>query len=497
MKKVFLLSFAIALSMAQTAMAQSQQFSTTAASRRPLEIGVAFGAMSYEGDLDRPTLANTKEINFAGGLFVRKHLGDHFAVRGNLLFGKISGKDANFTDPAWRQQRNYKFTSPVTELSGQLEWNILGNHRAYTTTALEDVENGRRYTRYTTSFKKTLLPYLFAGGGAITTNPTTNFNAAWDDTNTSAANMKTDIADGQGAKTRFGVHAGAGINAHLAPNWVLGAELGFRTAFTDYFDGISATANAKKNDWYLFGGLNLAYRLSNNNNKDTDGDGIPDKLDACPNAAGKTENHGCPVQADKVSVVKTEPPVIVTPVVIEATKVVEKATEVVVNQPVVKTAEPAVEVVKEVVKAEPIPVATPAVEVVKVETTRPTSSTVVLEKSEETALNYAFKGVQFETSKAVLLTQSYSSLNNIVTILKKYPTYTMRIEGNTDNQGNESANQSLSQRRAETCLAYLVKQGIDANRLSAFGLGSTQPIAANNTLEGRQKNRRVEFKLAQ
>jgi outer membrane protein OmpA-like peptidoglycan-associated protein/opacity protein-like surface antigen len=487
MKKVFLFSLAIALCMAHTAVAQSQKFSTTTPPTTPLEIGVALGTMSYEGDVNDPTLANFKEMHISGGLFVRKHLSDHFAVRGNLLFGKISGKDANFTDPAWRKQRNYKFTSPVTELSGQLEWNILGNHRAYTTTSVEDVENGRRYTRYTTSFKRTLLPYLFAGGGAITTNPTTNFNTTWDNSNTPAANMKTDIADGQGAKTRFGVHAGAGINAQLAPNWILGAELGFRTAFTDYFDGISATGNAKKNDWYLFGGLNLAYRLSKNNNKDTDGDGIPDKLDACPDAAGKTENHGCPIQADKVSVVKAEQPVIPTPVVMtpvvqETQKVIEKATEVVESQPVVRTAEPTVEVVREVVK---------------VETVTPTSSTVVLEKSEETAFNYAFKGVQFETSKAVLLTQSYSSLNNIVKILKKYPTYTMRIEGNTDNQGNEAANQSLSQRRAEACLAYLAKQGIDANRLSAFGLGSTQPIAANNTLEGRQKNRRVEFKLAQ
>ncbi len=493
MKKVFLFSFAIALCMAHTAVAQSQKFSTTTPSTTPLEIGIALGTMSYEGDVNAQTLASFKEMHISGGLFVRKHLSDHFAVRGSLLFGTISGKDANFTDPTWRQQRNYKFTSPVTELLGQVEWNILGNHRAYTTTAEEDVNNGRRYTRYTTSFKRTLLPYLFAGGGAIATNPTTNFNPAWDNGNTPAANLKTDIADGQGMKTRLGIHAGAGVNAQLAPNWILGAELGFRTAFSDYFDGISATGNAKKNDWYLFSGLNLAYRLSGNANKDTDSDGTPDKLDACPNEAGAKENRGCPVQADKVSVVKAEPPVIATPVVRETPKVIEKATEVVERQPVVKVAEPVVEVVREVVKAEPIPA--PAVDVVKVETT--TTSPVVLEKSEETALNYAFKGVQFETSKAVLLTQSYSSLNNIVNILKKYPTYTLQIEGNTDNQGNESANQSLSQRRAEACLNYLVKQGIAANRLSASGLGSTQPIASNNTLEGRQKNRRVEFKLAQ
>jgi outer membrane protein OmpA-like peptidoglycan-associated protein len=478
---------------------------------KPLEIGLSGGVMSYEGDVDRAALFNFKEMHPSGGVFIRKHFSDHFALRGNFLVGKLTGKDANFSDPAWRKQRAYSFSSPVSEISGQLEWNILGNHRAYSQNSFEESENGRRFTRYTTTFKKTVLPYLFAGGGAMTTDPTPTFNAAWDNKYTPVTSMKTDVADGQGKKTRFGVYVGGGLNFHLAPNWVVGGELGLRTAFTDYFDGISKTANPDKNDWYIFGGLNISYRLIKTNN-DNDGDGVLNRADDCPNVPGSKSNNGCPSQAPKVSVVKEEPtPVSVvvqeTPKPIEATPV-----EVIKTEPIKASPPPPIEAPREEVKIEtkviPPPVERPKEEVktesvtpapVAVTTTPtatyPSSSTVILDKSEEETMNYAFQGVQFETAKAIIVPQSYKTLNDIINILKRYPTYSLKIEGNTDNQGNESANKQLSQRRAEACLSYFVSKGIVAERMTAIGLGSKRPIATNNTSEGRQKNRRVEFKL--
>ena len=115
---------------------------------KPLEIGLAGGFMSYEGDVDRAALFTFKESNPSGGVFIRKHFSDHFALRGNLLVGKITGKDANFTEPAWRKQRAYSFSSPVSEVSAQLEWNILGNHRAYSQTLPRKHSRLRIYRRF-------------------------------------------------------------------------------------------------------------------------------------------------------------------------------------------------------------------------------------------------------------------------------------------------------------------------------------------------------------
>jgi OmpA-OmpF porin, OOP family len=483
---------------------------------KPLEIGLAGGVMSYEGDVDRRAFFNFREMHPSGGVFIRKHFSDHFALRGNLLIGKITGKDANFTDPAWRKQRAYSFSSPVSEVSAQLEWNILGNHRAYSQSSFEESENGRHYTHYTTTFKKTVLPYLFAGGGAMTTDPTTVFNAAWDSKYTEAATIKTDVADGQSKKTRLGVHAGGGLNFHFAPNWVVGGELGFRTAFTDYFDGISQTANPNKNDWYVFGGLNISYRLIKSNS-DKDGDGVPNRIDDCPNVPGSKTNKGCPVQPQKVSAKEESPAA--TPVVVQETpKPVEPTpVEVIRTEPVKASLVPPIEAPREEVKVEVEKVTPPLVERPKEEvkaetvvvtsasksvpitdttmTAYPSSTSVVLDKSEEETMNDALEGVEFETAKAIIVPLSYKTLNDIVNILKKYPTYQLKIEGYTDNQGNESANRQLSQRRAEACLGYLYSKGISEERMTAVGLGSKRPLASNKTSEGRQRNRRVEFKL--
>ena len=73
----------------------------------------------------------------------------------------------------------------------------------------------------------------------------------------------------------------------------------------------------------------------------------------------------------------------------------------------------------------------------------------------------------------------------------------MKIEvaGHTDNTGDPDANVALSQRRAEVVQNYLIEHGIDAGRLSAKGYGASRPQASNETEEGRQENRRTEFKI--
>lgn len=73
----------------------------------------------------------------------------------------------------------------------------------------------------------------------------------------------------------------------------------------------------------------------------------------------------------------------------------------------------------------------------------------------------------------------------------------LRIEGHTDNQGSEASNLELSGQRALTIKKYLVDHGEDPSHLLAVGFGSSKPIAPNSTEEGRAKNRRTEFKVAE
>ena len=92
-------------------------------------------------------------------------------------------------------------------------------------------------------------------------------------------------------------------------------------------------------------------------------------------------------------------------------------------------------------------------------------------------------------------TESYPILNQVVDVLKRYPDYNVNIRGYTDDRGNAAANQTLSENRARTCLNYLVSKGISSSRITSRGYGETNPIATNDTPEGRRLNRRVEFDL--
>jgi hypothetical protein len=84
----------------------------------------------------------------------------------------------------------------------------------------------------------------------------------------------------------------------------------------------------------------------------------------------------------------------------------------------------------------------------------------------------------------------------VAEVLKEHTEITkVLVEGHTDNRGGKGYNQALSERRAKSVMKWLVKHGIDAKRLEAKGFGQDRPIADNTTEEGRQKNRRVEFKI--
>ncbi len=103
------------------------------------------------------------------------------------------------------------------------------------------------------------------------------------------------------------------------------------------------------------------------------------------------------------------------------------------------------------------------------------------------------QAVFFNTGTATIGKTSFPLLNNIAAILKAHPELNVKVEGHSDNVGNDAKNLKLSQRRADAVVTYLVKQGVAADRMTAEGFGSSQPIESNATKEGRSKNRRVVF----
>ena len=84
-------------------------------------------------------------------------------------------------------------------------------------------------------------------------------------------------------------------------------------------------------------------------------------------------------------------------------------------------------------------------------------------------------------------------LNQVVTMMKDHKDLKLSIEGHTDSDGNDAANQNLSEQRSESVKKALVSFGIDATRLQTKGWGETKPIDVNTTPEGKANNRRVEF----
>jgi OOP family OmpA-OmpF porin len=107
---------------------------------------------------------------------------------------------------------------------------------------------------------------------------------------------------------------------------------------------------------------------------------------------------------------------------------------------------------------------------------------------------WVLKGIEFDTGKSTIKSQSTGVLDEVVAVLMKNPSLKVEVQGHTDNVGTQENNQALSQRRADAVMGYCVGKGIAKDRLSAMGYGFSKPIASNDTAEGRAKNRRVQLK---
>jgi outer membrane protein OmpA-like peptidoglycan-associated protein len=113
----------------------------------------------------------------------------------------------------------------------------------------------------------------------------------------------------------------------------------------------------------------------------------------------------------------------------------------------------------------------------------------------EVGTKVVLDNIYFELGKAVLRPESFDALEQVSRFMENNPSIRLEISGHTDNTGSLRVNQRLSRERAKAVVDWLVGQGISPEKLEYEGYADTQPVAPNDTAEGREKNRRVEFKV--
>jgi OmpA-OmpF porin, OOP family len=101
--------------------------------------------------------------------------------------------------------------------------------------------------------------------------------------------------------------------------------------------------------------------------------------------------------------------------------------------------------------------------------------------------------IRFESGRSSIEADSAGLLDHLIEIALRCPATNIEVAGHTDADGDSPANQALSEKRAQSVVDYLVRAGLPASRFAAIGYGSTQPVAANDTDDGKARNRRIEF----
>jgi type IX secretion system PorP/SprF family membrane protein len=117
----------------------------------------------------------------------------------------------------------------------------------------------------------------------------------------------------------------------------------------------------------------------------------------------------------------------------------------------------------------------------------------VVSEVQKKAIDSAIINLEFETGKAVILASSLPALDMLAIMLNDKPDWNLKLEGHTDNVGDEAANLKLSEDRSMAVADYLISKGVDLKRIEVIYYGESKPIATNDTEEGRKANRRVEM----
>jgi outer membrane protein OmpA-like peptidoglycan-associated protein len=202
---------------------------------------------------------------------------------------------------------------------------------------------------------------------------------------------------------------------------------------------------------------------------DTDGDGIQDSLDACPEVAGVKALNGCPdADGDGISDKEDKCPTVKGPKENAGCPWPDTDGDGVLD------------------KDDKCPT---------VKGTVANNGCPEMSQDQATKLNEFAKTILFNSGKSSFKQETFAVLQSITAILKEFPSSKFSIEGHTDSDGRDAMNQTLSEERAASVKDYLIENGVAKDRLSSTGFGEAKPIDTNKTSKGKANNRRVEVLL--
>jgi len=451
---------ALALTIGFSSMAQNEE--------NQLSVGAQIGFYEYNGDFANE-IFTFEDIQPAFSFSLSKYLSKSFDVFGSVSFGEIGAEkqafsfQGNFTAVALNLK--YKLLNGVL-LKESAKWN----------------------------------PYLTLGAGYGQT--------------------KFDISDD--VESGFIIPGGVGLDYNINSNWSVGYRMVYNYSTTDDLDGFrNGSTTWEETDDVLQHAVGVAYNFSISKDTDgdgvvdskdrcpetagvpalrgcpdsdndgiadrddfcpnlagvvefkgcpdTDGDGIPDKLDNCPEQAGSEALQGCPdTDGDGIVDGKDWCP---TAAGTEATNgcpdtdgdgVMDK--DDACPEEAGKVSNNGCPEIEDAIKSQP-----------------GNFKTISM--------------IYFSSGSAALNNASVRELNRIAKIMNENGNISLIIEGHTDDKGDDDLNNSLSQKRVDSVTDYLVKKGINPGRYTEADFGESMPIVPNNTNEGRAKNRRVVLKL--
>jgi outer membrane protein OmpA-like peptidoglycan-associated protein len=411
-----------------------------------------------------------------------------FGLRGFFTFGYVGGKaQSDFAVPQ-------AFKTPLNTFGGGISYHF--------------------------SVQETVFPYLFAGASYTLINPKDPAGVELP----YPPELRTFKTD------ELNFHVEAGIRFLVAADLSLNLSAGAQLSTNDNWD---AQPRRGANDWMLHIMGGLSYSLFGDRDSDgdgvpdrrdqcpdtppgvkvdafgcpidSDGDGIPDYLDKCPNTRRglEVDEHGCPRDSDGDGVPDERDKCPNTPKGMPVNDDgcpdsdgdgvpdnLDKCPNTPKGAPVDEHGCPRDsdgDGVPDYLDQCPN---TPKGEQVDERGCSTQRDTVVIQKQ------IVLRGdTNFEFNKAELLPAAHSVLDQAAKVMADHPKTRWRVEGHTDAIGSEQYNMELSRRRAESVVNYLASKGIDRNRLDIIPLGKSQPVATNDTQEGRAMNRRVEIEL--
>lgn len=445
----------------------------------PWSIGLSGGKAAYNGDLGNGFFNFTQNYQGLGGLKIARYINPSFDISLDGTYGRYG----------------YWDTPTDQFLSNMLQGNLSLDYK---------FNNG-----YIMPEDAIIAPYLFAGLGVA------NIKSVNDSRGDIRATDGTDVY----------VPLGLGANINFTPNVSAFWQATYGLNFSDDRD----MRVADNNDQFLLNQVGVKFNIGSSGGIDSDGDGITDNKDACPDAPGLAQHKGCPDsdgdglidRADECPDIagtrknKGCPDSDGDGIIDKADKCPDVAGSAMYRG--CPNVDSDGDGVRDDVdqcpdtpgtrsnKGCPIKVVdTDGDGIANTDDQCPNAAgpasnggcpIIKITEEAQTVFQEALRGIQFETAKAVIKTSSYPILDNVVRVMQNNPQYQLSIEGHTDSQGSETSNLNLSQRRADAVKLYLTNNGIAATRMTTLGYGEAVPVADNNSPEGRALNRRVEFKV--